>query len=223
MTGVTSCAACWTPTGPGRRKLGGAEDSDLDERYDRARDLLWTAPCDLPAAADAVTGYQQAVLSLGATGAAAMTTTATKCVRPGCGGTIDGGYCDTCGLAPDPVAATAVSPAPAPAPAPAAAPAPATCTRPGCGGTIEDGYCNTCGLAPVRQPAASAARPVRQRRRLGSPAAALPGRPAPAPPAADAGSRRTRSGSTRSSRGHLGAGLVEIPPVPGPRPGRPPC
>lgn len=49
-------------------KLGGAEDSDLDARYDRARDLLWTAPCDLLAAADAVTGYQQAVLSLGARG-----------------------------------------------------------------------------------------------------------------------------------------------------------
>jgi hypothetical protein len=45
-------------------KLGGAEDSDLDARYDRARDLLWTAPCDLPAATDAVTGYQQAVLAL---------------------------------------------------------------------------------------------------------------------------------------------------------------
>jgi serine/threonine-protein kinase PknG len=29
-----------------------------------------------------------------------------------------------------------------------------------------------------------------------------------------AGSRRTRSGSIRSSRGHLGAGLVDIPPVP---------
>ena len=28
------------------------------------------------------------------------------------------------------------------------------------------------------------------------------------------GSRRTRAGSSRSSRGHLGAGLVEIPPVP---------
>jgi len=45
-------------------KLGGAEDSELDARYDRARDLLWTAPCDLPAAADAVAGYQQAVLAL---------------------------------------------------------------------------------------------------------------------------------------------------------------
>jgi chromosome segregation ATPase len=49
-------------------KLGGAEDSDLDARYDRARDLLWTAPCDLPAATDAVTGYQRAVLALRATG-----------------------------------------------------------------------------------------------------------------------------------------------------------
>jgi hypothetical protein len=49
-------------------KLGGAEDSDLDARYDRARDLLWTAPCDLSAAADAVTGYQQAVLALSGRG-----------------------------------------------------------------------------------------------------------------------------------------------------------
>jgi hypothetical protein len=45
-------------------KLGGAEDSDLEAAYDRARDLLWTAPCDLIAAGDAVTGYQQAVLAL---------------------------------------------------------------------------------------------------------------------------------------------------------------
>jgi hypothetical protein len=49
-------------------KLGGAEDSDLDARYDRARDLLWTAPCDLLAATDAVTGYQRAVLALSAAG-----------------------------------------------------------------------------------------------------------------------------------------------------------
>ena len=31
-------------------RLGAAEDADLAERYDRARDLLWTAPCDLAAA-----------------------------------------------------------------------------------------------------------------------------------------------------------------------------
>jgi hypothetical protein len=45
-------------------RFGGAENGELDVRYDRARDLLWTAPCDLSAAADAVTGYQQAVLAL---------------------------------------------------------------------------------------------------------------------------------------------------------------
>jgi hypothetical protein len=33
-------------------------------RYQQAHDLLWTAPCDLAAADAAVTGYQQAVLSL---------------------------------------------------------------------------------------------------------------------------------------------------------------
>jgi len=49
-------------------KLGGAEDAGLDERYDRAHGLLWAAPCDLPAAADAVTGYQQAVLALSGRG-----------------------------------------------------------------------------------------------------------------------------------------------------------
>ena len=46
-------------------RLGAAEDPALTERYDRARGLLWTAPCDLAAAADAVTGFQQAVLALG--------------------------------------------------------------------------------------------------------------------------------------------------------------
>jgi hypothetical protein len=46
-------------------RLGAAEDPGLTERYDRARGLLWTAPCDLADAADAVTSYQQAVLALG--------------------------------------------------------------------------------------------------------------------------------------------------------------
>jgi hypothetical protein len=43
-------------------RLGAVEDPGLAERYDRARDLLWTAPCDLDAAAAEVAGYQQAVL-----------------------------------------------------------------------------------------------------------------------------------------------------------------
>jgi hypothetical protein len=53
-------------------KLGGAEDEDLDARYDRARELLWTAPCDLSAAAAAVTGYQQAVSALRSPGSRAL-------------------------------------------------------------------------------------------------------------------------------------------------------
>jgi hypothetical protein len=45
-------------------QCGGAEDGELQGHYDRAHELLWTAPCDLPAAADAVAVYQQAVLEL---------------------------------------------------------------------------------------------------------------------------------------------------------------
>ncbi len=45
-------------------RLGGAEDSGLAERYDQARDLLWTAPCDLVTAEAAVAAYQQAVLGV---------------------------------------------------------------------------------------------------------------------------------------------------------------
>jgi chromosome segregation ATPase len=45
-------------------RLGGAEDSGLAQHHDQARDLLWTAPCDLAAAEAAVAAYQQAVLGV---------------------------------------------------------------------------------------------------------------------------------------------------------------
>jgi hypothetical protein len=45
-------------------RLGSAEDPDLTARYERAYGLLWTAPCDLAAAADAVTAYQRAILAV---------------------------------------------------------------------------------------------------------------------------------------------------------------
>jgi Protein kinase G tetratricopeptide repeat len=61
------------------------------------------------------------------------------------------------------------------------------CTQPGCDGTIQDGYCDTCGLAGPGA-SASSSRGARSRAR---------GR-----------------GSSRSARGRLGAGLVDIPPVP---------
>ena len=47
-------------------RLGAAEDPDLAARYYQAHELLWTAPCDLNAAADAVSHFQQAVLAIGA-------------------------------------------------------------------------------------------------------------------------------------------------------------
>ena len=42
-------------------RLGVAEDPELIERYDQARRMLWSAPCDLRAAEHAVHRYQQAL------------------------------------------------------------------------------------------------------------------------------------------------------------------
>ena len=68
-----------------------------------------------------------------------------------------------------------------------------------CGGTIEDGYCAVCGLA-----AAPTQPPVTGSASAGQGSAVSP----------TAGAARTRRTSGRSARGRLGAGLVEIPPVP---------
>ena len=82
-----------------------------------------------------------------------------------------------------------------------------------CGGTIEDGYCNVCGLAAAPAGAASGASASGASASGGSASAG----------SSTAGSRRTmgtrgtrgsRRTSGRSARGRLGAGLVEIPPVP---------
>jgi hypothetical protein len=42
-------------------RRGRAEDEALSARYRQARSLLWTAPCDLPAATRAVAAYQHAL------------------------------------------------------------------------------------------------------------------------------------------------------------------
>jgi len=44
-------------------RLGGAEDESLADSHERARALLWTAPCDLAAAEAAVAAYQRAILA----------------------------------------------------------------------------------------------------------------------------------------------------------------
>ena len=68
------------------------------------------------------------------------------------------------------------------------------CTQPGCTGTIDGGYCTVCGMAPSAGTASRGSR--------------------------GSGTGRTRSSSGRSGpsgssgRGSLGAGLIEIPPVP---------
>ncbi|MFF8099154.1 hypothetical protein ACF07S_05085 [Streptomyces sp. NPDC016640] len=45
-------------------RLGCAEDPELVERYEKARRMLWSAPCDLRAAGQAVLRYQHAVAEL---------------------------------------------------------------------------------------------------------------------------------------------------------------
>jgi serine/threonine-protein kinase PknG len=75
-----------------------------------------------------------------------------------------------------------------------------------CGGVVEDGYCTVCGLAAATAPppAGSASGPS------GPSASSVPSRSS----TSRSGSSRSRRSSGRSARGRLGAGLVEIPPVP---------
>ena len=90
------------------------------------------------------------------------------------------------------------------------------CTQPGCDGMIEDGYCNTCGLAaPAASSGPSGPSGPSGSTGSGSASAAASGSSS----GSSGGSRSTRSrargrGSSRSARGRLGAGLVDIPPVP---------
>ncbi len=79
----------------------------------------------------------------------------------------------------------------------------ARCTRPGCSGSIEDGYCNVCGLAaqPAGAPAEHSSAPSGPS--SGGTSASMSTR-----------SRRARAGSSRAARGRLGAGLIDISPVP---------
>jgi serine/threonine-protein kinase PknG len=134
-----------------------------------------------------------------------------ECGRPGCDGTIEDGYCDTCGLAQK--AAVAV------------ASGPARCTRPGCGGTIEDGYCDTCGMAaspagsvPSARSGSSGTASARTGSVRGSSSTgrtSSTGRARGSAVSARTGTSRSGSsrGSRSTGRGGLGLGLVEIPQV----------
>jgi len=126
--------------------------------------------------------------------------TASACTQPGCGGTIQDGYCDVCGLAPAPAPA---APAAGWGPAPGAGSiryagaspggAPSGGSGPSAPGTSGSG-----SVPFVSGPSGSSAWSTG----LGS-----------AGTGSGPGTRGSRPGSGRSSRGRLGAGLVEVPPV----------
>jgi len=88
-----------------------------------------------------------------------------------------------------------------------------TCTS--CGGTIEDGYCTVCGLAaaPATVSAGSASGGSASAGSAGSGTAGS-GTAGSHGTSGTRGARGSRRTSARSARGRLGAGLVEIPPVP---------
>jgi len=125
--------------------------------------------------------------------------TAEACTQPGCGGTIQDGYCDVCGLAPAaPQAPVGWGPAPsggsiryAGAPPAGAAPSGSGPGGPGASGSGP----SWSGSGPSGSGGWSTS--------LGS-----------AGSGSGPGTRGSRPGSGRSSRGRLGAGLVDVPLVP---------
>ncbi|WP_054813675.1 serine/threonine-protein kinase [Nocardia arizonensis] len=121
------------------------------------------------------------------------------CTEPGCGATVEDGYCTVCGTAP--AAATGRAGVSAQTQAVTPTVEGSACAEPGCAGTISDGYCDVCGAAPatvaVGAPTATVATPSANTR------------------ASSRSARTGRSTSGRSSgRGRLGAGMVDVPRVP---------
>lgn len=109
-----------------------------------------------------------------------------------------------------------------------------SCTQPGCAGEIVDGYCNVCGMAPRNRPtAASHAQPpatgavpagsehvsatATVAGQTGGPLGVRTGGSLTMQVSGTATAVSRRSGTSRpgaADRRHLGAGLVEVPPVP---------
>ncbi|WP_433527176.1 tetratricopeptide repeat protein [Nocardia pseudovaccinii] len=144
------------------------------------------------------------------------------CNEPGCGGTIEDGYCAVCGTAP--AEATTVS-AEIPIPHEVSSEALA-CAEPGCTGTIAGGYCDACGTAPAESRQAICAEPGCGGNIVDGYCDACGTAPAgnsgTSALSARSGSTRAsgrsvrtgRSSSKSSARGRLGAGMVEVPRIP---------
>jgi serine/threonine-protein kinase PknG len=159
----------------------------------------------------------------------------TKCIQPGCTGTIVDGYCDVCG-SPGP-AETPAADARVPGPAEthdrgssATDPQAVTtdlegtpCMQPGCTGTIVDGYCDVCGT-PAAAPALSSAGDDQAPVSTAAPASAITGGSSRLRATALGSQRasgsdskitkRVRSDSQRLRSARLGAGLTRVPPAP---------
>ena len=112
--------------------------------------------------------------------------TGAACTQPGCGGTIEDGYCDVCGLAPAP-----------PPPQPYSVPGANGGSIRYAGSTRQSGSGSGSGSGPSGSGTAGS-----WVTGLGS-----------AGSGSGPGTRGSRSTSGRSGRGRLGAGLVEVPPV----------
>ncbi|MGL4831165.1 MAG: serine/threonine protein kinase, partial [Propionibacteriaceae bacterium] len=150
-----------------------------------------------------------------------------NCHQPHCGGTIVDGYCDVCGMPPEPGASTAdaapaqqspTPPAPTKSPAqPHQAVTGGACQQPGCSGTVVDGYCDACGApegaAPLKNApdtaeleAISEAAATRSSHKIGATALGTA-----RISTATAPKRRV---ITRVRHAHLGEGLTTVPPAP---------
>jgi serine/threonine-protein kinase PknG len=127
--------------------------------------------------------------------------TAVACTQPGCGGTIQDGYCDVCGLAPSPPAAPVGW-------GPAASGGSIRYAGASPGGSGGSGGASPSGPSAPSTPAWMAA---------GSgpsgPTGAWSTGLGSAGSGSGPGTRGSRPGSGRASRGRLGAGLVVVPPV----------
>jgi serine/threonine-protein kinase PknG len=106
-----------------------------------------------------------------------MTTAVTACGQPGCTGTIDGGYCNVCGLAAGSSSPREVSAPAVPSSVSASAPRSVSSRSSGSVSSRSSGSVGSRGSGSVS-------------------------------------GRHTRPSGGRSVRGHLGAGLVQIPPIP---------
>jgi serine/threonine-protein kinase PknG len=149
----------------------------------------------------------------------------TDCTQPDCHGELESGYCNVCGLRTTDGGGVAADIRPSVTPASVAVNRSLIpCGQPGCDGTLApEGFCTVCGLAP---PGGSRATPA-----VSAPVdAAIPasggsvtngsagsrGTSTVRRPSGTSGTTARLTGITAAggSRGNLGAGMVEMPPVP---------